>query len=375
MTLLQESETTLKKTPLYDRHVALNGKIVNFSGWALPVYYSGIIAEHRWTRESCSIFDVSHLGEIRVKGKGATRFLQHRLTNDMAKVSDGRMLYSLLCDERGFTMDDILIYREAEDDYYLIVNAANIQVDFEALKRYAPDSVELKNQSDEIACIAVQGPKAEAALARLFGWPVGDMAYYSFRAFDFGGRPVWVSRSGYTGEDGFEIFSANADSGPIWDRLIDAGKNEGILPAGLGARNTLRLEAGNALYGNDIDLTTTPLQAGLQWAVSFSKDGGFVGRDSLLKEKENGPARRLIAFEVLDKPVAREHYPLLKDGKKIGAVTSGSFGPTVGKNIGLGYVRRGFEAPDTTIDVEIYGRPVPARVVKRPFVPSKHKKG
>ncbi len=372
MTVLQEINS-LKKTPLYDRHVRLNAKMVDFGGWSMPVYYSGIISEHQWTRQSCSVFDVSHLGEIHVKDSGAFQFLQYRLTNDLKKLRDGKILYSLLCDEKGFALDDILIYQNKLDDYYLIVNAAGIARDYEALKKYAPEDVVLDNLSDKMACVAVQGPKSEAVLEKLFGFELKSLPYYFFKEQKFMDEPVWVSRSGYTGEDGFEIFSSNELAGPIWDRLVEKGKAQGVLPAGLGARNTLRLEAGNVLYGNDLDERTTPLEAGLSWAVSFDK-GGFVGRDMLLKQKESGLRKRLVGFKVLDKPIAREHYSIFKGGRKIGVVTSGSFGPTAGCNIGLGYVEKGNELPGTQIEIKIHGRFVKAEVVKLPFIPLRHKR-
>lgn len=362
----------LKKTPLYERHLSLRGKIIDFGGWALPVYYSGIIAEHRWVRRSSGFFDVSHLGEIRVKGPGAFGFLQNRLTNDMAQLQNGRMLYSLLCDERGFTLDDILVYQERPDDFYLIVNAANSGTDWDELAKYAPDSVALTNDSDRMACVAVQGPKSEENLERLFGFELKSLAYYSFKEQAFLNGAVWISRSGYTGEDGFEIFSDHSLCLPIWDKLTDAGQKEGILPAGLGARNTLRLEAGNALYGNELDRGTTPLEAGLQWAVALGK-GRFVGRDALIRQKEAGVTRRLVGFKVLDKAVAREHYSIFKENKRIGAVTSGSYGPTVDCNIGLGYVEKGHDRPGDLIEIEIHDRRVKAEVVKLPFVGKKHK--
>lgn len=372
MTVLQETDA-LKKTPLYEHHVALKAKMVDFSGWSMPVYYTGIIAEHQWVRQSCGLFDVSHLGEFHVSGPGAFGFLQSRITNDMNKLEDGKIIYSLLCDEKGFTLDDILIYQEARDDYYVIVNAGNIEKDFAAFAKYVPDSVSLKNHSDETACIAIQGPKSEAVLEKLFGFRLKELRYYFFKEEKFEGEPVWVSRSGYTGEDGFEIFSKNELAPKIWDRLIGDGGKEGVLPAGLGARNTLRLETGNVLYGNDLDATTTPLEGGLSWAVSFTKESGFVGRDMLIKQKESGLRRRLVGFKVLDKPVAREHYSIFNENKKIGVVTSGSYGPSVGCNIGMGYVEKGFELPGTAIQIEIHGRRVGAEVVKLPFVDRKHK--
>ena len=373
MTLLAGVES-LKKTALYDQHVLLGGKMVNFNGWALPVYYSGILQEHEWTRRSCCVFDVSHLGEIRVKGKAAFSFLQHRLTNDLQKLPDGRMQYHLLCDESGGVIDDVLVYRESADDFYLVVNASNIAADFEALSECAPSGLEIRDQSDQTGCVAVQGPKAETILTKIFGFNLKNMEYYAFQSEKFLGEPLWISRSGYTGEDGFEIFSSHDLVREIWDKLIHEGKTEGALPAGLGARNTLRLEAGNALYGNDMNRTTSALEAGLGFAVSFTKEGGFVGREWLLAEKQRGSKKKLIAFRVLDKPVAREHYPIFKEGKKVGEVTSGSFGPTVGASIGLGYVEAGLESAGTRIEIEIYGRMIPAEVVKRPFVEMRHKR-
>ncbi|OIO39005.1 MAG: hypothetical protein AUJ72_01550 [Candidatus Omnitrophica bacterium CG1_02_46_14] len=372
MTLSQTAEI-LKKTPLYDRHVALNGKIVNFAGWLMPIYYSGIIAEHRWTRSACTVFDVSHLGEFHIKGSGAFKFLQHRLTNDLNKLKNHGIQYHLLCDEKGFTIDDLLVYQNALDDYTIIVNAANIERDWASMTQYAPNTVTLKDQSDEVACVAVQGPKSETVIQNLFHLNLKDLGYYQFKEETVNGCPIWISRSGYTGEDGFEMFTDNSLILEIWDKLVNEGTKEGVLPAGLGARNTLRLEAGNALYGNDIDATTTPLEAGLRWAVSFDK-GDFVGRSYLIKQKENGIQKCLIGFKMLEKPIAREHYSIMKSGKKIGIVTSGSYGPSAGYNIGLGFVQNGNEKSGTRIEIEIHGKLVPAEVVKRPFVELKHKK-
>ncbi len=372
MTLLSEMEP-LKKTPLYDRHTALGGKIVNFGGFALPVYYTSILTEHEWTRESCSVFDVSHLGEVRVQGEGSFEFLQNRLSNDLNKSEDNKILYSILCDEAGKALDDVLVYQASRTDFYVIVNASNIEKDFEEFRKYANEGVTLSDQSGQTACLAVQGPRSEGILEALFGFQLKALRYYHFKEEKFKGQPVWVSRSGYTGEDGFELFSSNELCPALWDRLIVDGSAEGARPAGLGARNTLRLEAGNALYGNDLDETTTPLEAGLGWAISFTK-GDFVGRSALLKQKEEGPKRTLVGFRMLDKPVAREHYPIYSEGKRIGIVTSGSFGPTVGYNVGLGYVERCFESPGTAIEIEIHGRLVKAEVVKRPFVPLKHRR-
>ncbi len=369
--MILEEANTLKKTPLFDNHLALGGKMVDFGGWNLPVYYSSILLEHNWTRSHASFFDVSHLGEIRVGGPGAEEFLQHRLTNDLNKLREGYSQYHLICNESGGTLDDILVYRGAHG-FYLVVNASNIDKDEAALKKFAPPSVHIQNVSDDQACIAIQGPKAETALEKLFGFNLKDMPVFSFKENVFQGAPVWVSRTGYTGEDGFEIFSFPAQAPAIW-KLLESAEALGLKPAGLGARNTLRLEAGNPLYGHELDEETTPLEARLGFAVSFDK-GDFVGRSALLKQKEKGVSRHLVGFKILGKAVARDGYLVYSGSKQIGKVTSGSYGPTVGCNIGMAFVESGFEKFGTNIEVEIHGNKVAAEVVKRPFVPIKHKK-
>ncbi len=373
MTALAEIEN-LKKTPLYDEHVRLGGKMAGFGGWSMPIYYSSILAEHTASRQACGLFDVSHLGEVRVQGKGASDFLQKRLTNDIRKAKPGRILYNLLLQEDGGVMDDILVYCESSEDFYLIVNAANIESDFEALSAAAPSDVALTNHSDHMACLAVQGPKAEEALEKIFKFQLKKLPYYAFKEEKTADQSVWISRSGYTGEDGFEIFCPSELSVKLWRTLLEEGKPFGLVPAGLGARNTLRLEAGNLLCGSDMNRTTTPLEAGLGFAVSLDKPENFTGKAALVRQKSEGLKRRLVAFKVLEKSIARDHYPILKDGKKIGEVTSGSFGPTAGVNIGLGYVAAGNEAVGNEIEIEVHGRPVKAQIVKRPFVPLKHKK-
>ncbi len=372
MTLLEEN-LSFKKTPLYDRHLALQGKMVDFGGWSLPIQYTSIMAEHQHTRQKCSIFDVSHLGEIHVKGKDAFSFLQSRITNDLRKCEPYQVIYALLCNEQGFSLDDILIYRGEVDDYYLIVNAANIEKDFKELLRYATKSVQIDNRSDETACIAAQGPDSEKILETLFGFDLKKLAYYTFKQVSFESGPVWISRSGYTGEDGFELFSMVSLAPKLWDRLLNDGKKIGVLPAGLGARNTLRLEAGNPLYGHEMDEQITPLEAGLGFAVSFEK-GDFVGREPLFRQKQAGLQKKLVGFKMKDKSIPRDGYLLRKGGQVIGKVTSGSFAPTLGQGIGMGLVSIGNEKIGTEIEVEVHGRTAPAEVVKRPFVPLKHKK-
>ncbi len=372
MTLLEEAPD-LKKTPLYDRHLALQGKMVEFGGWNLPVYYTSILSEHQWTRSSCSFFDVSHLGEIRVTGKGAFDYLQHRFPNDIRRALPGKIVYGVLCDPRGHALDDVLIYGGATGEYFLIVNAANIEKDMKLFRADASPSVEIVDLSDRMACIAVQGPKSESVLETLFGFRLNGMPYYSHKQERALGENVWISRTGYTGEDGFEIFSASDHIAAVWDHLVSKGKAEGALPAGLGARNTLRLEAGNVLYGHELDEETTPLEAGLSFSVDFKKTD-FIGRESLLAQKKNGVKKNLIGFEMRDRSVPREKYPVRSEGKKIGYVTSGSFAPTVGRPIGMAFVESGKAALGARIQIEIHGRMAEAEVVRRPFIKLRHKK-
>jgi len=346
--------------------------MVDFGGWNLPVYYTSILSEHQWTRSSCSFFDVSHLGEIRVSGPAAFDLLQRCLTNDLGKCESGRIQYTLLCDERGFVLDDILVYKEAQEEYHLIVNAANTERDLAQLKKYSRDGVSVEKNSG-MACIAVQGPRSEKILEKLFGVRLRQIPYYGFKEEKCLDGSAWVSRTGYTGEDGFEVFSSAVLGPKIWDILVAQGKNEGALPAGLGARNTLRLEAGNVLYGHELDEETTPLEAGLSFTVNFEK-GDFVGRESLLAQKKNGVQKSLIGFKMKDRSVPRENYPVWKGDKRIGRVTSGSFAPTVGQSIGMAFVETGTGAVGADIQIAIHGSMAEAEVVRRPFVELKHKR-
>lgn len=363
----------LKKTPLYDHHVALKAKMIDFNGWSMPVFYSGIIAEHQWVRNACGLFDVSHLGQMIVKGDKARQFLQTRITNDMNKLSDGRILYTLLCDEAGFILDDLLIYQIRSNEYCVVVNAANQETDCKAFEKYAPAEVELANESDHRGCLAVQGPKAETVLNEILKVDLRSMAYYQFCQLSLNGELAIVSRSGYTGEDGFEVFAANKAIVNLWEDLMRFYSENTLRPIGLGARNTLRLEAGNALYGSDIDDKTTPLEAGLGWAISWEK-GAFVGRDVLLRQKKSGTLRKLVGFKMLGRQIAREHYPVFKEGKKIGLVTSGSFGPSLGCNIGMAYVDTEHSSVGNRAHVSVHGTLAEAEIVKRPFIVLRHKK-
>ncbi|MEI8345231.1 MAG: glycine cleavage system aminomethyltransferase GcvT, partial [Candidatus Omnitrophota bacterium] len=277
------------------------------------------------------------------------------------------------CNEEGYVLDDILVYQSAPNDYYLVVNACNIATDLEALKAYAPDSVTIHDQSDVTAAIAVQGPKSEEILNKLFGFDFEGLGHYAYQELHFAGKPLWVSRSGYTGEKGFEIFCSSELALQMWSRLCDDGKALGALPAGLGARNTLRLEAGNPLYGHELDRTTTPIEAGFEFAVCFDK-GGFVGGDAILTKKMRGIARKLVGIRMNDKAVARDGYPVFLPGSnRIGHVTSGSYGPSVDANIGMAYVLKSAATLGTSIEIEIHGRRAQAQVVATPFIALKHR--
>lgn len=364
------SDTQLKRTPLYDRHVALGGKIVPFAGYELPIQYSSILEEHLAVRSAVGIFDVSHLGEIAVKGAGSLAFLESVVPTDLSKLADGRMQYTVVLNEEGFILDDIIIYRDTFDSFYLIVNASNIAKVDAHLQRYArPDAV-VTDFSDHCGCIAVQGPKAVEVIDALFDRTAKALGYYTFKELEASAGRAWISRSGYTGEDGFEIFADGSVLGPIWDRLIGEGKRWGLIPCGLGARNTLRLEAGNGLYGHEYDETRTPYDGRLSWLVTNPKD--YVGKRALEAKKAAGIAERLAGFKVHDKAPARDGYVLYKEGRPAGKVASGTFTPSLKIGIGLAHVAAPLAAVGTRLEMEVHGRRVPIEIVKLPFTPIRH---
>ena len=324
---MSESAGPLKKTPLNEAHRELGGKMVDFGGWDLPVQFSGILEEHDAVRNHVGIFDVSHMGEVTVRGPQALELLQRTTCNDVSKLEDGRAHYNALLYPQGTFVDDILIYRIAADDYFVVVNASNTEKDYEWLKDAAADlDVEVKNVSEEYAQLAIQGPEAERLLQSFTGIPLADIKYYRFTRGTIGGVASIVSRTGYTGEDGFEIYLAPDFAAPMMRKLIEAGAK----PCGLGARDTLRLEAKMALYGNDIDDTTTPIEADLGWIVRLDK-GDFTGREVLAREKSEGPKRKLVGFEMIDRGIGRHGYPIVDGGREIGVVTSGTYSPTLKK--------------------------------------------
>jgi len=355
----------LKRTSLYDLHRELGAKLIDFGGWEMPVQYSGILQEHRAVRERVGIFDVSHMGELEVSGAGALAALQWLTPNDVTRLSDGRCHYSAFLTDRGTYVDDLLVYRKAEDSWMLVVNAANIPKDFEWARSHVRGNARVGDASDRYALIAVQGPRAAALLSRVAAEDPSDLDYYAFREISILGEPTLVSRTGYTGEDGFEICLASERAEKVFRRLLEEGRDEGILPCGLGARDTLRLEAKMALYGNDIDDTVTPWEADLGWTVKMKK-GDFLGRVALERQKAEGVPRKLVGFEMVDRGIARHGYPA-RTARGEGVVTSGTHSPTLGKPIGLALLPAGAAGVGTEFEVDIRGRSAKARVVETPF--------
>jgi aminomethyltransferase len=329
----------LKQTPLYEEHVRLNAKLVPFAGFAMPVQYpTGIRAEHQVVREQVGMFDVSHMGEFRVRGADALAFVSHLTTNDPAALVHGQVQYSVFCHPDGGIVDDLLVYRLADDDFRLVVNGANIDKDWTHVMSYAAGfDMELVDESDAIGLIALQGPRAEQVLAPMTPVALNEIGFYHFTEGEVAGIPCMVSRTGYTGEAGFELYLAAEHTAHAWRALEAEGEPHGLLPTGLGARDTLRLEVGYALYGNDIDDTTSPLEAGLGWLVKLNK-GEFVGRDALQKQKDEGLRRRLKGFRLTERGFPRQHYEVLFRGEPSGEVRSGTLSPSLGYGIGTAYL-------------------------------------
>jgi aminomethyltransferase len=364
--------TPLKRTPLFDAHVKAGARMVPFGGWEMPVQYAGIIEEHRAVRAAVGCFDVSHMGEFEVEGPQALTALQRLTTNDVSALAIGQVQYSLLCYPDGGIVDDLTLYRLAAEHYMLTVNASNIDKDWQWVTEHAAEA-RWRNVSDATGLIAVQGPKAEALVARLGDTDVTRIAYYHFVEGQLAGARALISRTGYTGEDGFELYAAATDTPRLWAALLEAGRGDGVMPIGLGARDTLRLEMRYALYGNDIDATTNPLEAGLGWIVKPAK-GDFIGRDAIEKVRAAGVARKLVGLEMADRSVARHGYRVLRDGRETGVVSSGSYGPSVDRSIALAYVASADAAIGTELGVDIRNQARAARVVKTPFHPSRVKK-
>ncbi|MBL0387017.1 glycine cleavage system aminomethyltransferase GcvT [Tumebacillus sp. ITR2] len=357
----------LKKTPLFEVYPNYGGKIIDFGGWALPVQYAGILDEHEAVRERAGLFDVSHMGEITIQGPDALANIQNLITNDASKLANGQALYSPMCFENGGCVDDLLVYKKGDGNYLLVVNAANIEKDFDWMKSHQFGDVSIENRSADIAQLALQGPIAEQVLQNMTTTDLSEIKYYWFAEnVDVAGVSCLVSRTGYTGEDGFELYCDAKDVAKLWDSILAAGKEQGVLPIGLGARDTLRFEARLPLYGQEISADISPLEAGLGFFVKLDK-GDFIGREALAKQKEEGVARKLVGFEMTERGIPRTHYEIQVDGQKIGETTTGTMGPTVKKNIGLGLIDVQFATIGQEIDVIIRNKPVKAVIVKTPF--------
>jgi aminomethyltransferase len=358
----------MKRTPFYSIHTALGGRMVEFAGFAMPVQYTRIIEEHRNVRSAVGVFDVSHMGEIEVRGQGALAFIQKMTINDASKLEPGQVQYSAMCYPDGGIVDDLLVYNMGSY-YMLVVNASNKDKDFEWLKQHSDNSVTLNDVSDETALLAVQGPRSQAILQKLTKTDLGALQYYHSTRGTLAGIDMVISRTGYTGELGFELY-CNADTATcekLWSAVFDAGKEAHITPIGLGARDTLRLEMGFCLYGHDIDRTTHPLEAELGWITKPEKED-FIGRDAILKAKNDGLKRHLIGFTIEEKAVPRQGYEIQCNGKPVGNVTSGTFSPTLERGIGMGYVQDGFHAVGSALQINIRSTPVRAVIAKPPFL-------
>jgi aminomethyltransferase len=361
----------LKRTPLNEAHRRVGGRMVEFGGWDMPVQYpAGTVNEHVRTRTHAGLFDVSHMGEVDVRGPDAIAFVNRLTSNDASKLVDGQAQYTALTTPQGTVIDDLLVYRLAEDHLLLVVNAGTTDKDWEWIKsHHAGENVELRNASAEYCQLALQGPDAILILEQLTETNLAEIKYYHFTQGQVDGIDAIISRTGYTGEDGFEVYAAPERAEQLWNKILDAGNygtDEGVLPCGLAARNTLRLEAGMALYGHEIDENTTLLEANLGWITKLNK-GDFIGREALAKQKEEGIKRKLIGFEVTDRGIARDEQDILVNGERVGRATSGSPAPFLKKNIGMGYVPVEFSIAGTALEIDVRGRMVSAQTVPLPF--------
>jgi aminomethyltransferase len=359
----------MKRTVFYDFHVANGGKMVEFAGFEMPVQFEGVNAEHETVRESVGVFDVSHMGEFWIKGPNAFELVQRLTSNDVAKLDDGKIQYTCFPNDKGGIVDDLLVYRVDELTYLLVVNAANIDKDWAWVEKNNIHGAEIYNASDEISQLAVQGPKALNALQKLTKTDLAEIPYYTFKKVDLAGvSQVILSNTGYTGSGGFEIYMANADGPRIWRAVMEAGAEFGIKPIGLAARDTLRLEMGFCLYGNDINDTTSPIEAGLGWITRFTEGNDFINRPALEKQKIEGVKRMLRGFQMVDKGIPRQHYEICDEkGEVIGEVTSGTMSPSLRIPIGMGYVMTAHAAIGSNVYIKIRDKLLKAMIVKIPF--------
>lgn len=357
----------LKQTALHETHLALGAKMVPFAGYEMPVRYSSDIAEHQNVRDGVGVFDVSHMGEFFLRGPQALALIQKVTSNDASRLVDGQAQYSCLPNATGGIVDDLIVYRMSSEEYMLVVNASNIEKDWNWISQHNDMGAEMENKSDAYSLFAVQGPKAVEAMQALTPIELAAMKFYTFEIGSFAGvDEVIVSATGYTGSGGFEIYVKNEDAKAVWDKIMEAGAPYGILPTGLGARDTLRLEMGYCLYGNDIDDTTSPIEAGLGWITKFSKD--FINKAAIEAQKENGVERKLIGFVMEEKGIPRHGYAIKNEaGEEIGVVTSGTMSPSLGYGLGLAYVKTAFAKADTPIKIVVRNRELQARVQRPPF--------
>jgi len=365
----------LKKTPLYNTYSEYGGKIIEFGGWAMPVQFAGIITEHEAVRQAAGLFDVSHMGEVDIKGAEAFEFVQNLVTNDVAILKDNQILYTFMCYTNGGVVDDLLVYKFSDEHYYLVINAGNIDKDFQwMLANKGQYNVEITNISGAVAELAIQGPKAQKILQKITNFDLNEIGFFYFKSDVFvDDVKCIISRTGYTGEDGFEIYCSTENVEKLWHKLLNIGIEDGIKPAGLGSRDTLRFEACLPLYGNELSQDITPLEAGLGFFVKLQKQN-FIGKDALLKQKQEGLKRKLVGFEMIERGIPRHGYEVKVLGEKIGVVTTGYLSPTLKKNIGLALINYKYCELGTEIEIIIRDKSLKAKVVSKKFYNKNYKK-
>ncbi|MEH7178726.1 glycine cleavage system aminomethyltransferase GcvT [Neobacillus vireti] len=361
--------TELKRTPLYEVYKEYGGKTIDFGGWELPVQFSSIKEEHEAVRTKAGLFDVSHMGEVEVKGSDSLNYLQKMLTNDISKIKNGGAQYNAMCYENGGTVDDLLVYKIEDDHYLLVVNASNIDKDYKWLEEHLEGDVLIDNLSEKMALLALQGPLADKVLQKLVDdININEIGFFKFQQeVTVNGKNALVSRTGYTGEDGFEIYCDSSDAVELWKAILSAGEEEGVVPCGLGARDTLRFEATLALYGQELSPEISPLEAGIGFAVKLNKEADFIGKEALKKQKEAGAARKSVGIEMIDRGIPRHGYPVYKGEELIGEVTSGTQSPSLKKNIGLVLIKSEYAGLESEVEIEIRGKRLKAKVVPTPF--------
>jgi aminomethyltransferase len=361
-----------KRTPIYEEHKKLGGKIIDFAGWEMPVQYTGIADEHKAVREFTGLFDVSHMGTFEISGKDAAEFLDYLTPSDISKSADGKATYSLLLKENGTIIDDIIIYRFSEKKFYMVVNASNLEKDFGWIKKHLKGEVNLTDRSKDFTLLAIQGPKTAAILSKVTNTDLSTIKKFHLAEINIKGvGTATLARTGYTGEDGFEMFVTADKATKLWNTLIEIGKDDGLKPIGLAARDTLRLEMKYALYGHELSEDTNALEAGLRWIIKFKKSSDFIGKEALKKIRSEGVKRKLVGFKMVERAIPRHGYAIVCDKRTVGRVTSGTFSPSLGEPIGIGYVEAGLAGLGTKFSIDIRGKERLAEVVETPFYKKK----